>query len=223
MKPMSLIPAAAVLGLALSSPAAGAIFTSHLASDQELLDLVPEEHLAFVAEGRVGDLGGYATFELDLGQSTAAPDTTAQHAWQSGLAEAFVLSYDHASGVVSFALGGKTLFYTPVRDFTEIFIRTRAVNDSTLVRVFDLVLNGEAVDDVSAATGPNGLDILRIQGPELSEGFTLTGKATLTWWAAPPTQSRLAFQIKLARPDPEVSTQKTTWGRIKSFFQERGE
>jgi hypothetical protein len=208
-----------VVGLTLSTPALGTLVTSHIETDEELLSILPEESVAFVAEGRIGDLGGAATFELDLGQSTGAPDTSCQYPWQSGVDEDLMLVYDAGTGIVTFSLGGRTLSYSPDREFTEVFVRTRAVDDDTQVTVFDMILDGEAVGDLSAASGPDGRDILRIQGGNLTDGFVLTGSARLTWFGDPPSQSRLAFQIKVGTPEPPVAIRSETWGSLKGRFR----
>jgi hypothetical protein len=83
--------------------------------------------------------------------------------------------------------------------------------------VGDLVLNGGSVGDVSSAVGP-GLDILWISGAPLSNGFILTGTATLAWIGPAPTQSRLAFQIKVAKLSV-VGTEDESWGGIKALYR----
>jgi hypothetical protein len=213
----SVIASLVGFGLALLlSTGASAFTVSHLATDAELLALISDT--IFVAEGRIGDLGGAATFELDLGQSTAAPFTTAQYPWISGTVEPFTITYNSGTGLVTFTLGGKVLTYTtPFPMFGDIFVRTRAVEAQRSVIVQDLVLNGQSVGDVSNAVGP-GLDILWISGAALSNGFTLTGTATLAWTGAPPTQSRLAFQIKVAKL-AVVGTEVNTWGGIKALYR----
>jgi hypothetical protein len=109
-----------------------------------------------------------------------------------------------------------TLTYTtPWFDFDQVFVRTRAVNEGSSVTVSDIVIDGESVMDQSQATG-NGLDNLWIQGAILNDGFTLTGNAVLTWTGAAPTQSRLAFQIKVGKLGI-VSTEESSWGRIKKI------
>jgi hypothetical protein len=209
-----LLAAAAALMFAITSSAE--IVTSHLSSDADMLAAI--ENVAAVAEGRIGDRGGAATFELDLGDDTGNPATTAQHAWQSGAAEPFTLAYDAGMNVMSFTLAGKTLTYSPGLSFREMFVRTRAVDAGTSVEVYDLVINSEAVGDVSSATGAGGLDILAISGIDLYQGFTMTGVAVLTWSGTPPTQSRLAFQIKIGDA-PTVPVDESTWGQIKSLFR----
>ena len=200
----------------LLSSGAFAFTVSHIATDTELLALISDT--IFVAEGRIGDRGGAATFELDLGQSTAAPNTSAQYGWVSGQAEPFTITYNNVTGLVTFTLGGKTLTYTtPFPMFGDIFVRTRAVEVDRSVIVQDLVLNGQSVGDVSNAVGP-GLDILWISGASLLNGFTLTGTATLAWTGAAPTQSRLAFQIKVAKL-AVVGTEDESWGGIKALYR----
>ena len=199
-----------------SSPVSAEIIWRHVATDVEMLSHI--QNIAVVAEGRIGDRGGAATFELDLGDNTGNPAVTAQYDWQSGIAEPFTVSYDNMTNIATFTLGGHTLTYSPGTSFREFFVRTRAVEASTSVQVFDLVLNGENIGDVSSAVGPDGLDILAVSGVDLYQGFTLTGVAVLTWGAVPPTQSRLAFQIKIGNA-PTVPVEETTWGKIKGLYE----
>jgi hypothetical protein len=134
------------------------------------------------------------------------------------MVEPFTLAYDAGTGLVTFSIGGKVLTYTtPFPMFGDIFIRTRAVNVESSVIVQDLVLNGVNVADASNAVGP-GLDILWISGAQLAGGFTLTGTATLAWTGTPPTQSRLAFQIKVAKL-AVVGTEDESWGGIKALYR----
>lgn len=193
------------------SPAAG-ITTGHIATDAEMLEFLSDT--LFVAEGRIGDLGGAATFELDLGQNSGAPGSTAQYDWQNGVPEPFTIAYDNLTGEVTFALGGVFLSYTtPYFDFDQIFVRTRATETGTSIVVDGLVIDGTAIDDHSSAVG-SGLDILWIREASLNNGFVLTGTATLAWTGAPPTQSRLAFQVKVGK-SAIVGTEEAAWGRIK--------
>ncbi len=199
------------------SGSASSLTTTHLATDAEMLALISDT--IFVAEGRIGDLGGAATFELDLGHDTSHPFTSAQYAWQSGRVEEFTLSYNNSNGIVTFTLGGVTLYFTtPFYQFGDLFIRTRAIDDGKSVVVGSLVLDGENVGDLSSAAGPNGLDILWISGGTLGDGFMLTGTAVLAWTGNPPSQSRLAFQIKVAKL-LQVGADGKTWGGIKALFQ----
>ncbi|RJR28064.1 MAG: hypothetical protein C4574_05360 [Candidatus Latescibacterota bacterium] len=202
--------------LMLCAAGAYAISVQHLATDAELSALVSDT--IFVAEGRIGDRGGAATFELDLGQSTSAPAVTRQYDWLNGVVEPFSLVYDNVSGNVTFSLGGQSLVYhTPFIQFGDIFVRTRAVYAGTSVVVSDLALDGQNVGASSSATGP-GLDILWISGGQLSDGFTLTGNAVFSWTGTPPGQSNLAFQIKVAKL-AVIGVEDGTWGVIKALFR----
>jgi hypothetical protein len=129
---------------------ASALTVQHISTDAELLTLISDT--IFVVEGRIGDRGGAATFELDLGQSTAAPAVTRQYNWQSGVIEPFSLVYDDATGNITFSLGGQTLVYhTPFIQFGDIFVRTQAVYAGTSIAVSDLTLDAESVGDISRA------------------------------------------------------------------------
>lgn len=209
---------AGALCFLLAATATAEVTTTHLDTDAELLDYLSDT--LFVSEGRIGDLGGAATFELDLGNDTGAPAVTAQHDWQSGSSEPFTIDYDNSTGLVTFTLGGKTLQYTTgYSDFDVIFIRGRAVETETSVSVDGIEVDGESIDDSVLASGSgNGLDILLIYGVDLNDGFTLNATAVLTWTGEPPTQSRLAFQVKTAR-SAIVESDDTSWGAVKSTYR----
>lgn len=203
------LAAAALLAAAVVT---AAITTQHIATDAELVAMLSDT--MFVCEGRIGDRGGMATFELNVGPDTGDPASTANYDWHNGVPEPFTIAYDNVTSEVSFSLGGVTLYYTtPYFDFDQVFIRTRAVETGSWVLVDDLVIDGEAVDDASYAVG-NGLDILWIRGTSLNYGFVLSGTATLAWTGTAPTQSRLAFQVKVGKLGV-VSSEESSWGRIK--------
>lgn len=207
-----------LLALALAPLTADAVIqTGHFTTDAEMLALLSDS--LFVAEGRIGDLGGAATFELDLGQSTAAPAVQAQYPWQNGQAEPFTLGYDAGSRLVTFSLGGRTLTYvTEFSNFGVVYVRTRAVESGTAVTVGTLALDGAPLGAASSAAGQDGLDILWITGAPLESGFTLAGVAALSWGAVIPGQSRLAFQIKVARLNV-VPAAEATWGDVKNLYR----
>jgi len=206
---------AVVLLAVLPGVAVAGLTTSHLANDAALFALSPS--FDFVAEGRIGDLGGAATFEIDLGASTSAPYVTAQYPWQSGTLEPFTLLYDAQASEARFTLGGHTLVFPTPIGADELFVRTRAIPVGSSAVVQDMVLDGVSVGDVSQAAG-DGLDILRIQGGLLTDGFVLTGNAVLAWTGTPPTQSRLAFQIKVGKVTATPAL-PSTWGRLKALYR----
>ena len=118
---------------------------------------------------------------------------------------------------MTFSLGGKTLsFTTPYFDFDQIFVRTRAVNAGSSVEIRDIVLEGAAINDHSYADGNTGLDILWILGADLNGGFVFQANAVLSWEGIPPTQSRLAFQVKVGKLGI-VAGEDFSWGAIKSL------
>jgi hypothetical protein len=221
MKTTRVMSTALALWFLMSASAGATIVTSHLEADGDLNAMLPEDSRAFVAEGRIGDMGAIEDFEVDLGQSHLVPENIEQHPWQSGISEEFSLHYDKIWNMVRFVLGGDTLSYSPDLLFMEIFIRVEAMNANTTVTVDNLSVNEEDVLDSCGAVGAGGLDILRIQAGNLLDGFTLAGEILLIWSGSPPTGSELAFQIMVGNPDPQVATEKKTWGWVKSHF--RGE
>lgn len=190
--------------------------TLHFNTDTELMRYLSEA--VFTAEGRIGDRSGPA-HELDMGQTTMDLVITASYEWQNGVAEAFSLVYDRDAGTVVFSLGGRDLHYSTAHSgFDAIFVRTRAVDDGTVVTIDNLVLNGQWVNDFTGVNGPDGRDVLLIYGVTIERGFSLTGTATLSWTGEPPVEQRLAFQIKVAR-SAVVATESSTWSAIKSLYR----
>jgi hypothetical protein len=212
---LTVAPVFAVL-LAVAAPASAQLTTQHLGSDADMLSVLSDT--LFVGEGRIGDGWSAATFEIDLGGDTGKPATTAQYGWPNGTAVSWTLSYDQTTNVVTFTVDGITLSYvTPLDGFTDVFVRTRAVNAGSDILVDDLVLDGAAVSDQSQAVA-DGLDILWISGAQLFDGFSLTGQTTMSWTGAMPTQSRLAFQLKVGKLKPVKVYGDVTWGRLKKLY-----
>jgi hypothetical protein len=198
---------------------AGPIVTAHI----DEADIDPDD-VVFVAEGRIGNNNATnGTFELDLGLSTVSPAQTAQYRWRNGVNVPFELTYDGATGM-TFTVNGIVLNFTLPEapgGLSSVYIRTKATNTTALpggilvasnLLVNELTLDGMAVGDVSntASFPSTKLDVLLIQGDQLSDGFSLTGRSKMTWDAAPsgyrmPRNSELAYQIKVAvahTPEP---------------------
>jgi len=203
-----------------SALAASTVTTRHLASDAELDEVFPDAKNAFVAEGRIGDRSGGATFEAGLGETAAAAAASGQHDWQRGVREPFTLAYSKDRNLVVFALGNNTLTFAPEKgaDMTDIIIRAQALDAKASVGVADLIIGSRGVPDSSMAFGANGLDILWIRGASLQDGFLMTGFATLSWQGTAPSQSKLAFQIKVGEASASAATanEETSWGKIKA-------
>lgn len=213
----ALLPVLAVAALLVPAVAAAQLGVEYFSSDAIFGTVISDS--VFVAEGRIGDLGGTTTYELDLGASTTAPAGTEQFAWGNGVAYPFTLSFDIFSQLATFTVAGHTLTYTSnYALFDALFIRTRSVYANTFVGVFDLVLDGITVPGASIANEPNGLRILQIYGAPLQDGFTLSGTLKLRWDGTPPVNSALAFQIYAANM-LVVGTQDQSWGQVKSLFR----
>ncbi len=208
----------AVAALAMPAVASAQLGVEYYSYDSVFDDVVSDS--LFVAEGRFGDLGGAATFELDLGQSTAAPAQTAQFDWGNDVSYPFSLSFDPATRLVTFTVDGVTLTYTSDYSvFDAIFIRTRAVPDLSFVGCFYLTVDGIPVPGNAVQTGPNGLGIMQIYGSPLQDGFTLSGTVKMRWNEGfLPANSQLAFQIKVVNM-LTVPTESQSWGSVKALFQ----
>lgn len=199
----------------VASPVAAEITTSHLASDAEMLSILP--YTLVVGEGRIGHGLGTATFEADLGGDTGNPPTTAQYDWPNGTAVPWTLTYDHVTNLITFVVDDVTLTYpAPLEGFTDIFVRARAVNVDSDRLVNDLILESGTLGDASREAG-NGLGILRISGVTPRDGFTISGRTTMSWTGATPNQPCLAFQIEVGNLKP-VYVAPATWGRLKKLF-----
>jgi hypothetical protein len=187
------------------------VSTSHITSDTDLNNMLLDK--AFVAEGRIGDRGGVATFEVDVGEDTSAPADTAQFNWQNCTAYPFLLNYT-APNNVSFTVNGSVIVsWNGVNQsaVSDIFIRTRATKNNSHITVDELILDGSPIADQSFANGSgSGLDILWIQEDNLQNGFVLTGNITMCWGDPLPTQSNLAMQIKVGLTEDEETTTTTT-------------
>ncbi len=183
-------------GLVVSTLSAEAVTLTRLSSDHEMNALISD--MAFVAEGRIGDNNGTATYELNLHESDPGdPQVTDQFNWVSGVAYPFELLYDAVSHFVEFTVGDRTLTYTYHNPFSDFFLRTRATQAGSSMLLSHLQLDGVSLDSKSHAVAETGgLDILRIS--DVAGSFQLLGKSTMTWEEITPVQSQLAFQIKLS-------------------------
>lgn len=183
-------------GLGVVAQTSEAVTLTRLSSDSEMNELLGD--IAFVAEGRIGDRGGFATHELNLHESDPGdPQVTDQFDWLSGIPEPFELVYDAASSLVNFTVGDRTLTQAYDNPFSDFFLRTRATQAGSSMLLGNLQLDGVDLDGESyAIADTGGLDILRIS--DVTGSFQLLGESIMTWQERPPVQSELAFQIKVS-------------------------
>ncbi len=191
----------------------------------------------FVAEGRMGN-NSLETAERELGINRDVTDTTlgadgkpiggkpvstAEFIWGNGSLLDFVLEYD--GNEVKYTIGNKdykvgnttvgerslstTAFTGPVN---EIFFRTRAANNSKMA-LSDLVysINGTTTtlgNLFSEGKGTSDVDYLRLS--DVSAGFKVTGKASMSWVGTTPLRSNLAFQMKVGSSEKKKKVPEPT-------------
>jgi hypothetical protein len=147
-------------------------------------------------------------------------DPTSKFNWEFKTVD-FSLEYNEKkdangkkNGYVSYILDGikmeATDFKKDVIDVTDIFLRTRSSGIGSSVVLSNLMLNGKALKDSTGKTVNSldsvGSEVDYIRVKDLTPGFKLTGQTSLSWdkTKANPTQSSLAFQIKVGNsPKPK--------------------
>jgi MYXO-CTERM domain-containing protein len=158
------------------------------------------------AESRIGNAqtnGGWEVAVWEQG-GVGQPKDQDQLALGNGDQVPFVLSYDGVS-TVTFSVGSASASWDMVAEgFTDIFIRARAADGST-VSLTGMDLNGTAIPDlVASGAGSSSVEYLRIQNMGADFGaFSLLGTQELAWSGDMPMNSALAYQIKLTNvPTP---------------------
>ncbi|WP_071189553.1 choice-of-anchor W domain-containing protein [Trichormus sp. NMC-1] len=164
----------------------------------------------FVAEGRIGNNAGNGTQELSINKDVAiggAPVDQDQLTWGNGKLWDFSLQYDGSQVTYKIFESGNstatqtlhsTQFTGPA---TDIFLRTRARDNTTSttsnsITLSDLVFNGTSIGNLSSV-GSATRDIDYLHLSNITTNFTLTGKTSFSWTGTTPTNSNLAFQIKV--------------------------
>lgn len=174
----------------------------------------------FVAEGRIGDRGKAATYELsindDIQKKQGLPVTEEQFDWENGETYDFTLEYNGST--VNYMLGNQTLstneFSGPIN---SIFLRTSA-GKKTSTSLTNLMFNGTAIDDlISSDTHYRDIDYLQLNNIS-SSSFTITGTASMSWQETEETintkNSLNAFQIKVGNSTPASVPEPGTIGAI---------
>lgn len=197
---------AGTFALGLTATAQAASITQPFTDDAGFLAFLGQPGVSetFVAEGRIGDLGGTGEREIGLytppgftGQAPIAGNTN--FAWGNNQPVAFTLA--RVGDTVTFSMGNYAASYSDsaVGDVNALAFRLRATGTSSLT-LSDLELDGAPLATLSRnANGAEYWLLSTIMGD-----FSLTGEATLAWTGTAPTRSNLAFQIKGLETPVEV-------------------
>ncbi len=185
----------------LALPASGAVLVAGHTSDPAALAGVP---VAFRAAGQVGDPG-----EISLGPKLGAPGgSAAPFSFASGQAVGFRLDYlpGPAGGTATFrfdtAGSPVVLEFEAPLPFDALFVVARSSQPGAQIAVDDLRIGdfevatpGLTIFDQAQASGSGaGLDILKLSGVDLRDGFALTGRVRASF-ASPPAAGALGFEI----------------------------
>ncbi|KYC38716.1 hypothetical protein WA1_36720 [Scytonema hofmannii PCC 7110] len=170
----------------------------------------------FVAEGRIGDLGGLATYELSINEDIkqgGKPVEQQQYTWVNNQPVNFSLEY--TGNNVKYVVGGQTLSSTAFNgSVTDIFIRTFASQNST-VSLSNLVLNGTGIGALNSSSLGIASDVDYLRVSDISNPFVLTGQTKLFWsGTTPPRNSQLAYQFKVGGSSKTSVPEPGTIGAI---------
>jgi hypothetical protein len=169
----------------------------------------------FVAEGRIGDRAGAATYELSINNDSGKPVEERQFNWPQNTPVNFSLEY--TGNEVKYTVGGSTLSTTAFTgSISDIFLRTFAQKDgrtspdnqNNFVQLANLELyeNGNNVGTIptlASSGSATSSDTDYIQLSNISGGFKLTGQTLFNWQGTAPTFSNLAYQIKVGNTTPK--------------------
>ena len=156
-----------------------------------------------VGEGRIGNNALNGTWERGIWQQggVGTPQRQGNLAWTSGAFVPWSLTWNGVD-TVAFTVAGDTLTWDGVAGgFTDIFVRTRSAADSSIA-ISDWNLDGVLIGNFFS-TGSGDVDYVRIENGGSNFGaFTLRGLVRMDWTGATPTNSALAFQVKLTNVIP---------------------
>jgi hypothetical protein len=190
----------------------------------------------WVSEVRGGNNATNGTYELSINDwdtnTTPSYPTTAQNVFTSGQAVDFSISYDGTNATFIWGTNltsRKTLTTSNLTEASRfpngldsIFIRLRA-NSTSSFGLSNLVVDGNAYGGSLLANNTNTLDYLLITG--ITNNFTLTGKATLSWTGSIPNNSNLDMTVKAgygaAVPEPLTILGAGVAAGFGAFFKKR--
>ena len=204
---MRQIMVCAVLGAAASSAMGGLIVDPAFGGDADFLALTNNGTLEeAVAEGRIGNAMGNGTWETAIWEQGGVdiPQAQGQLTVNNGLGYDFVVSYDGVSEL-TYTVDQTTISWDSLGGpFTDIFFRTRSVADATVsLTSLSIFHDGgpTALADIVNSGGGVGYVRLTNMGSDFG-AFTITGIQTLSWTGDAPSNSALAYQIKLTNVVP---------------------
>ena len=190
-----------LLGLAGYAPQAQAFTVNgHLNGEQAFEDLGVTP--AWAAESRIG---GQSTYEIDIHDADWNV-TQNEFNWVNGAEYNFSLTFDGSQLIYDVA-GVSVTQTVSQNNFSDLLIRTTARQTGDSAEVKNLFLNDVAVSETSffGCEDASGCDYWNssqyLQISDLSGPFTLTGTSVFSWEGERPTQSKLAYQIKLVEGD----------------------
>ncbi|MGF1484206.1 MAG: choice-of-anchor W domain-containing protein [Opitutales bacterium] len=179
---------------------------------------------SFVAEGRYGDNGGRAEWEIDLYPGGQSADNPLEFTWPNGVALDFSLAYDGTSVLASFQVSGTedtlSLVGLPGQPLNTLAFRKQSPSDGST----DIIIDTLEIDGVTQSNpsflGTSQTEYIVIPGVgEFNDGFLLEGTVTFTFNDPDNAEgSRQAFQIKVgnstAPPVPEPSAYAAILGVV---------
>lgn len=200
----------ATVGMSLVSGVASAATVTSLPdfTDDQFDGLIDSGNFTelFVAEGRIGNAATNGDREFGINTANGNPVADGQYAWGSNQPVSFTLEYNGTE--VTYTVAGIELTGNFSGSVDTIYLRTLETSNSDIqvdmlqLDGIDLVLEGTSDLAVSAPgnSDADGVDYLLIQN--ISQPFTLTGRANLSWTGTRPSGSHLAYQIKVGTSEP---------------------
>jgi hypothetical protein len=190
--------ALATLGLFTSPVAAHALSLSTVSSETELEALMSQP--ALIAEGQFGS--------ISLNTYTQA-ESNIDFAWSNGEKQPLSLSYDGST--VRYTVGEQTLEAKIDGFFKDIFIYIKAAEDSTSLLLKNLVLTDSdttlSISGIAASSPNQKLTIFGFH--DISEGFTLTGNAIMSWLNPLQNPANLTYQIQVGNVESQNTVPDT--------------
>ncbi|PSF39507.1 hypothetical protein C7H19_01585 [Aphanothece hegewaldii CCALA 016] len=167
--------------------------------------------------------------------NTTFPSSTAAQAstpWPKNVSVPITITYNN--GNASFSFNNQTISANNVTEaarfpngLNTIYIRTRSNNDGSTIQLNNISITdslGTFTTNLNALSNNSlNVDYLKIEG--INGNFTLTANATFGWTtSSSPTDSRLAFQVKMganpqAVPEPLTILGAATAIGFGTFFK----